>query len=55
VLDFMIVAYLQTAEDREAKQVVDTLPQLKPFNVTILASNTALAAIPARYALDRGQ
>src|SRR6516162_4986958 len=55
VLDFMIVAYLQTAKDREAKQVVDSLPQLKPFNVTILASDTALAAIPARFALERGQ
>jgi hypothetical protein len=55
VLDFMIVAYLQTAKDREAKQVVDTLPQLKPFNVTSLASDTALAAIPARFALERGQ
>jgi hypothetical protein len=55
VLDFMIVAYLQTAKDREAKQIVDTLAQLKPFNVTILASDTALAAIPARYALDRGR
>jgi len=55
LLDFMIVAYLQTAKDRDAKQVVDTLPQLKPFNVTTLARDTALAAIPARYALDRGQ
>jgi tetratricopeptide (TPR) repeat protein len=55
LLDFIIVAYLQTAKDRDAKQVVDTLPQLKPFNVTTLARDTALAAIPARYALDRGQ
>src|SRR6516162_5698027 len=55
LLDFMIVAYLQTAKDRDAKQVVDTLPQLKRFNVTTLAGDTALAAIPARYALDRGQ
>ena len=55
VLDFMMVAYLQTAKDHEAKQVVDTLPQLKPFNVTILGSDTALAAIPARFALERGQ
>jgi hypothetical protein len=55
VLDFMIVAYLQTAKDSEAKQIVDTLPQLKPFNRTNLANYTALAAIPARYALDRGQ
>jgi hypothetical protein len=55
LLDFMIVAYLQTAKDRDAKQVVDALPQLKPFNVTTLARDTALAAIPARYALDRGQ
>ena len=55
VLDFMIVAYLQTAKDREAKQIVDTLPQLKPFNAANLGNYTALAAIPARYALDRGQ
>jgi tetratricopeptide (TPR) repeat protein len=55
LLDFLVYAYLQTAKDHDAGQVVDSLPNLKPFLVPQLSIDTALAAIPARYALDRGR
>jgi hypothetical protein len=53
--DFLAYAYLQTAKDREAQQIVDLLPNLKPFLVPQLSIDTALAAIPARHALERGR
>jgi hypothetical protein len=53
--DFLAYAYLQTAKDREAQQIVDSLPNLKPFLVPQLSIDTALAAIPARFALERGR
>jgi tetratricopeptide (TPR) repeat protein len=53
--DFLAYAYLQAAKDREAQQIVDSLPNLKPFLVPQLSIDTALAAIPARYALERGR
>ena len=53
--DFLVYAYLQTARDRDAQQVVDSLPNLKPFLVAQLGIDTALAAAPARFALERGR
>src|SRR5205085_252183 len=50
-----VYAYLQTAKDRDAKQAVDALAEIKKFPVAGLAIDTALAAIPARFALDRGR
>jgi hypothetical protein len=55
LLDFIVYAYLQTAKDGEARQVVDSIPNLKKFFVVQLAQDTALAAIPARFALERGR
>jgi hypothetical protein len=55
LLDFIVYAYLQTAKDGEAEQLVDSIPKLKEFLVVQLAQDTALAAIPARFALERGQ
>jgi hypothetical protein len=53
--DFLVYAYLQMAKDGDAKQVVDSLPKLKKFRFASLAIDTALAAIPARFALERGR
>jgi len=53
--DFLVYAYLQAARDSDAKQVVDSLSNLKKFRFSALAIDTALAAIPARYALERGR
>ena len=55
LLDFLEFAYLQLAKDREAKLVADELPRLKNFPYVPLTVDTALAAIPARYALERGR
>src|SRR6202030_305051 len=55
LFDFMVTADLQMAKDGEAKQLVDAPTGLSNFPYTSLAIDTALAAIPARYALDRGE
>jgi tetratricopeptide (TPR) repeat protein len=52
-LDFLETAYLQTARDQAAKQIVDSLPKLG--KLTFAVFDTGLAAIPARFALDRGR
>jgi tetratricopeptide (TPR) repeat protein len=50
-VDFLVYAYLQMAEDGRAKELVDSV---LPISVG-LGSDTALAAIPARFALERGR
>jgi tetratricopeptide (TPR) repeat protein len=54
-LDFMEYAYLQQGKDREARAVVDDAAAIQKLNVTFLAQATGLAAIPVRYALERGE
>ncbi len=52
-MDYLAYAYLQGAQDVEAKRVLDellALPKVQPENLT---AAFALAAIPARYALER--
>jgi tetratricopeptide (TPR) repeat protein len=51
----MVTADLQMAKDKEAKQFVEVTAGLANFPFSSLAIDTALAAIPARFALDRGQ
>jgi hypothetical protein len=62
-MDFMVYAYLQGAQDAEAKRILDQSAALEKsqapaatMNPTAagLAPLTALAAIPARYAIERG-
>jgi hypothetical protein len=55
MFDFLVYAYLQTSRDGDAKQLVDSLSELKKFAFASLAIDTALAAIPARFALERGR
>ena len=55
-LDYLVFAYLQTAQDEKAFNVVNhlkTIQKLAPGNE--FASAYALGAIPARYALERRQ
>ena len=60
-LDYQAYAYLQTAQDRAAKRTIDLIVALGPKITTGGAGNAAppnagyyaLAAIPARYALER--
>jgi tetratricopeptide (TPR) repeat protein len=51
--DFMVYAHLQLAQDAQAKTLVDLITALRPREYPILANYTAVAVIPARYALER--
>jgi hypothetical protein len=52
--DFRIHAHLQLAQDQEAKRIVDERNTIeKPLPVR-LPTETAFAAIPVRYAIERG-
>jgi len=61
-MDYRVYAYLQTAQDGDAKTMLDALPEVASrFNPEAIGSAApgsagifALAAIPARYALERG-
>src|SRR5947207_9779790 len=61
--DYLMYAYLQSGQDRAARRVLDTLPDLAArFNPAVSGSAAppsagffAMAAIPARYALERGE
>lgn len=53
--DFMTYAYLQEGQDRNAKGLVDEVSAVNTVGIPSLAADTALAAIPARYALERGE
>src|SRR5678816_4338181 len=51
--DFMVYAHLQLAQDAQAKTLVDLIVRLPQREYPILANFTAVAAMPARYALER--
>jgi hypothetical protein len=61
-MDYRIYAYLQTAQDAHARRILDALPEVAArFDPDAIGSAApgsagvfALAAIPARYALERG-
>src|SRR5438309_2535822 len=53
-LDYMAYSYLQQAQDAKAKEIVDFAGTARKTNPELeLSAAYALAAIPARYALDR--
>jgi hypothetical protein len=61
--DYQTYAYLQTAQDHAARAILDSLPEIASrFDAKLVISGAgppsaayfALAAIPARYALERG-
>ena len=61
--DYLTYAYLQTAQDDAARSVLNSLPEIASrFEAKVVTSGAggpsagyfALAAIPARYALERG-
>jgi tetratricopeptide (TPR) repeat protein len=62
-IDFMVCAHLQLGQDSEAKRLVDTAAELQKAaggldqrspTGALLTVHTAYAAIPARYAIERG-
>jgi hypothetical protein len=55
-LDYLAYAYLQEGRDREAKAVVDEAAAVTAgFPANSFTNDYALAAIPARYLLERGR
>jgi hypothetical protein len=53
-MDYEVYAYLQLGQDAHAKAVIDDMVTVSGFNETFLAGPFALAASPARYAVERG-
>jgi tetratricopeptide (TPR) repeat protein len=62
-IDFMAYAHLQLGQDHEAKRLLDSAAELQKSaggldqrspTAALLSVHTAYAAIPARYAIERG-
>jgi tetratricopeptide (TPR) repeat protein len=53
-MDYLAYAYLQSGRVKQAKAVLDEMNSLKPANGLTLTGGYALAAIPARCALELG-
>jgi tetratricopeptide (TPR) repeat protein len=53
--DYLAYGYLQLGQDRAARGVLDQILSIDKPNVVNFATAFALAAIPSRYALERGQ
>jgi tetratricopeptide (TPR) repeat protein len=52
--DYMVYAYLQTARDEDARRAMDEASKINRTNPA-LAIPYAFAAMPARYAIERGE
>jgi tetratricopeptide (TPR) repeat protein len=52
-MDYMVYAYLQLARDRDARRVLEEAPRVAGANPMLRTGPYALAAIPARYAMER--
>ena len=52
--DYMVYAHLQLGQDTQAKAVMDEMMKENEFKATVMAAHYALAAAPARFAVERG-
>lgn len=52
--DYMVYAHLQLGQDKQARAVMDEMMKEVDFKATVTAAHYALAASPARYAVERG-
>ena len=53
-MDYMVFGHLQQAQDKAAKQLLDEVAAIRKVNVENFVAAYAFAAIPSRYALERG-
>jgi tetratricopeptide (TPR) repeat protein len=53
-MDYLMYAHLQLAQDEAAKAVLDQIYAIEQLDVENFVAAYAFAAIPARYALERG-
>jgi hypothetical protein len=51
--DYLEYAYLQTGQDAKARELADQVVRATSFDVPAFSAGYALAAVPARYALER--
>lgn len=52
-MDYLMYAYLQSAQDKQAKALLDELYRIRKTNTDNFKVAYAFAAIPARYAIER--
>jgi hypothetical protein len=52
--DYMVYAYLQLAQDTRARAAIDEQAQVSNVSPDVMGGPFALAASPARYAVERG-
>jgi len=52
-MDYLLYGHLQLAQDQAAKRIVDEVQAIQTIDAERLDAAYALAAIPARYALER--
>jgi tetratricopeptide (TPR) repeat protein len=52
--DYLVYAYLQLAQDKKARAVVDEMAAVTGYNPNVRGAIFALAASPARYMVERG-
>ena len=52
-MDYLVYAYLQLGQDKKAAAVIDEMNTVTGFTETFIAGPYALAASPARYAVER--
>jgi tetratricopeptide (TPR) repeat protein len=52
--DYMVYAHLQLGQDQQARIVLDDMMKENDFRATVSGAHYALAAGPARYAIERG-
>jgi hypothetical protein len=53
-MDYLVYAYLQLGQDKKAAAVIDEMNAVTGFTETFIGGPYALAASPARYAVERG-
>jgi len=53
-MDYMVYAYLQLGRDSEARGVIDEMMQTANTSPDVYGGSFALAAAPARFAIERG-
>jgi tetratricopeptide (TPR) repeat protein len=54
-MDYLMYAYLQLAQDKEAEALLGQVNAIEQLDVENFVAAYAFAAMPARYALERGQ
>lgn len=54
-MDYLAYAYLQTAQDRKARELTDAVYRMNKIDDSVFQAAYALAAIPARYSIERRQ